>query len=81
VGHDGLRLRPRLDWLAARGDVDPSRIGTLGMSMGSSMAQWLAALDERVKATVDINCLTEWHTLLAEKGLAGHGIYYYVPAS
>jgi dienelactone hydrolase len=68
-----------LDWLATRGDVDPARIGTLGMSMGSSMAQWLAALDERVKATVDINCLTEWHTLLAEKGLKGHGIYYYVP--
>ena len=41
------------------------------MSMGSTMAQWLAALDERVKATVDICCLTEFHTLLAEKGLAG----------
>ncbi|MFN8096413.1 MAG: alpha/beta hydrolase family protein, partial [Vicinamibacteria bacterium] len=75
--YDSVRA---LDWLATRGDVDPGRIGTLGMSMGSSMAQWLAALDERVKATVDINCLTEWHTLLAEKGLKGHGIYYYVPS-
>jgi hypothetical protein len=74
--YDSVRA---LDWLVTRDDVDPARIGTLGMSMGSSMAQWLAALDERVKATVDINCLTEWHTLLAEKGLAGHGIYYYVP--
>ena len=43
------------------------------------MAQWLGALDERVKATVDICCLTEYHTLIAEKGLKGHGIYYYVP--
>ena len=74
--YDSLRA---LDWLVTRGDVDPSRVGTLGMSMGSSMAQWLAALDERVKATVDICCLTEYHTLLAEKGLKGHGIYYYVP--
>jgi hypothetical protein len=74
--YDSVRA---LDWLVTRDDVAPARIGTLGMSMGSSMAQWLAALDERVKATVDINCLTEWHTLLAEKGLAGHGIYYYVP--
>jgi hypothetical protein len=49
------------------------------MSMGSTMAQWLAALDERVKVTVDICCLTEYHTLLAVKGLSGHGIYYYVP--
>jgi acetyl esterase/lipase len=74
--YDSVRA---LDWLAARGDVDPARVGTIGISMGSSMAQWLAALDERVKATVDICCLTEWHTFLAEKALHGHGIYYYVP--
>jgi acetyl esterase/lipase len=75
--YDSLRA---LDWLAARPDVDPARLGTLGMSMGSTMAQWVAALDERVKATVDICCLTEYHTLVAKKGLAGHGIYYYVPS-
>jgi dienelactone hydrolase len=75
--HDSVRA---LDWLAARPDVDPARLGALGMSMGSTMSQWVAALDERVKVTVDLHCLTEWHTLLAEKGLAGHGIYYYVPA-
>lgn len=74
--HDSMRA---LDWLASRPDVDPERIGTLGMSMGSTMAQWLAALDERVRATVDICCLTDYHTLLAERGLAGHGIYYFVP--
>ena len=74
--YDSIRA---LDWLVTRADVDPSRVGTLGMSMGSTMAQWLAALDERVKATVDINCLTEYHTLVAVKGLKGHGIYYYVP--
>jgi dienelactone hydrolase len=74
--YDSLRA---LDWLAARADVDPARVGTLGMSMGSTMAQWVGALDERVRATVDICCLTEYHTLLAKKGLAGHGIYYYVP--
>jgi hypothetical protein len=74
--YDSIRA---LDWLSARPDVDPSRIGTLGMSMGSAMAQWLAALDERVKATVDICCLTEYHTLVREKGLKGHGVYYYVP--
>jgi dienelactone hydrolase len=74
--YDSLRA---LDWLVTRGDVDASRIATLGMSMGSTMAQWLGALDERVKVTVDICCLTEYHTLLADRGLARHGIYYYVP--
>ena len=74
--YDSLRA---LDWLAARPDVDAARLGTVGMSMGSTMAWWLAALDERVKVTVDICCLTDFHTLLAKKGLGGHGVYYYVP--
>lgn len=68
-----------VDYLVSRAEVDPARVGTLGISMGSTMAWWLAALDERIKATVDICCLTEFHTLLEKKGLAGHGIYYYVP--
>jgi hypothetical protein len=74
--YDSVRA---MDYLVSRPDVDASRVGTLGMSMGSTMAFWLAALDERVKVTVDICCQTEFHTLVAKKGLAGHGIYYYVP--
>jgi dienelactone hydrolase len=68
-----------MDYLVSRPEVDPQRIATLGISMGSTMAWWLAALDERVKATVEICCHTDYHTLLAQHGLAGHGIYYYVP--
>lgn len=68
-----------LDWLVQRSDVDGTRLGTIGMSMGSSMAQWLGALDPRIGVTVDICCLTDYHTLLEKKGQSGHGIYYYVP--
>ncbi len=68
-----------VDWLVGRPDVDPSRIGTLGMSMGSSMAQWLAALDTRIVAAVDICCLVDYQTLLAKKGQSHHGVYFYVP--
>jgi len=74
--YDSLRA---IDYLTARPDVDPQRIGTLGMSMGSTMAWWLAALDERIRVTVDLCCLTEFHTLLRCAGLRHHGIYYYVP--
>ena len=74
--YDSVRA---VDYMAARPDVDPDRLATLGISMGSTMAWWLAALDERIRVTVDICCLTEFHTLLAKKGLSGHGIYYYVP--
>jgi dienelactone hydrolase len=74
--YDSLRA---VDYLVSRPDVDARRIGTLGMSMGSTMAQWLAALDERIQVCVDICCLTDYAALRASGGLDGHGLYYYVP--
>lgn len=74
--YDSLKA---VDYLVSRPDVDTARLGTVGISMGSSAAQWLGALDPRVKVIVDICCLTDWHTLVEVGGLKGHGIYYYVP--
>jgi dienelactone hydrolase len=74
--YDHLRA---LDYLITRPEIDAKRMATMGMSMGSTMAWWLAALDERIKVTVDLNCLTDYQTLLEENGLDRHGIYYYVP--
>ncbi len=59
--------------------MDAARIGTMGMSMGSTMAWWLAALDERIACCVDICCLTDFDALIESNGLDGHGLYYYVP--
>ncbi|HTU66147.1 MAG TPA: hypothetical protein VMF52_09365 [Steroidobacteraceae bacterium] len=74
--YDALKA---VDYLHTRPDVDTARLGTVGMSMGSSTAQWVGALDPRLKVVVDICCLTDWHTLVEVGGLKGHGIYYYVP--
>ncbi len=74
--YDSLKA---VDYLLTRPDVDASRLATVGMSMGSSSAQWVGALDPRIKVIVDICCLTDWHTLVEVGGLKGHGIYYYVP--
>lgn len=74
--YDSLRS---LDYLWAREDVDETRIGTLGISMGSTMGWWLAALDERVACCVDICCLTDFHTILETGNLDNHSIYYFVP--
>src|SRR5207247_5192428 len=41
-----------LDYLCSRPEVDRSRIGATGMSMGSTRAWWLAAVDERVACAV-----------------------------
>ncbi len=51
----------------------------MGISMGSTMAWWLAALDPRIKVCVDMCCLTDFQALIAARGLDQHGIYYYVP--
>ncbi len=74
--YDSLRA---VDYLLTRPDVDGERLGTLGISMGSTMAWWVAALDPRVKVCIDICCLTDYQALIDTRGLDGHGIYYYVP--
>lgn len=74
---DSLRA---VDYLVSRDDVDPQRIATLGMSSGSTMAWWTAALDTRVGVCVDICCLTDYQALIRSGGLDGHGVYYYVPS-
>ena len=68
------------DYLASRPEVDPRRVGTIGMSMGSTKAWWLAALEPRVRLCVDICCLTDFEELIKAHNLKGHGIYYFVPS-
>jgi len=69
-----------LDFLASRPEVDPQRIGVLGMSMGSTKAWWLAALDPRVRLCADVCCLTDYEELIKTHALSAHGIFYYVPS-
>jgi hypothetical protein len=71
--------RIALDVLSARPDVDATRIGATGISMGSTRTWWLAALDDRVSAAVGVCCLTRYQDLLRAGGLWEHGIYYFVP--
>ncbi len=68
-----------LDYLASRPEVDASRIGVTGMSMGSTRSWWLMALDDRIKTGVCVACMTRYHNLIAQENLKAHGIYYFVP--
>src|SRR2546423_2122916 len=65
-----------LDYLASRLEVDTKRLGTLGMSMGSTKAWWLAALDPRLRLCIDVCCLTDYEERIKANGLHGHGIFY-----
>ncbi len=71
--------RMALDYLLTRPEVDPNKVGVMGISMGATRTWWLMALDDRLKAGVAIACLTRYQDLIAAGGLKGHGIYYFVP--
>ncbi len=47
-----------VDYLGALPEVDAKRIGCAGLSLGGEMAMWLAAMDERIAATVSAGFLT-----------------------
>ncbi|MCL2489640.1 MAG: acetylxylan esterase [Propionibacteriaceae bacterium] len=75
--YDSLRA---MDFLSSLPQVDASRIAAMGMSMGSTMSWWLAALDERLKVCVDLCCLTDFDTIVDSPDLDGHGVFYFVPS-
>ena len=78
----GMQLRDEqiaIDYLVTRREIDPERIGAEGMSMGSTRAWWLAAIDDRIKVVVGVACFTRYKELIEQRQLKAHGIYYFVP--
>lgn len=78
----GMQLRDEqiaLDYLVTRKEIDPNKIGVEGMSMGSTRAWWLAAIDDRIKAVVGVACFTRYKELIQQRKLKAHDIYYFVP--
>jgi dienelactone hydrolase len=76
----GMMLRDEqclLDYLETRSELDMQRLGATGMSMGCTRAWWLAAIDDRPRAIVGVDCFTRYTELLAHN--SSHGIYYFVP--
>jgi dienelactone hydrolase len=74
-----------VDYLLTRPDVDPNRIGCVGLSVGGLRACHLAALDERIRASVVVGWMTSFPTQLRQKirNTIGHtklvpGLYHYL---
>jgi uncharacterized protein len=55
-GPERQAISAAVDWLAAREEVDPSRIGGFGQSMGAYVMAQAAVLDTRLRAVVLAGC-------------------------
>lgn len=78
----GMQLRDEqiaLDYLMTRPEVDTSKIGAEGMSMGSTRAWWLAAIDSRIKTVVAVACFTRYTELIQQRQINAHGMYTFIP--
>lgn len=67
-----------LDYLASRPEVDPKRLGCLGLSLGGIRSAMLVAADPRIKAA----CVAGWMTLFGEQlrnHLRNHTWMVYIP--
>ena len=56
--------RAALDYLAARPDVDPRRIGCGGLSGGGLRTVYLAGLDDRIRCAVCAGFMSTWRDFL-----------------
>jgi dienelactone hydrolase len=74
-----------VDYLLTRPEVDPQRIGCVGLSVGGLRSCHLAALDPRIRAAVVVGWMTSFPTQLRRKirNTIGHtklvpGLYRYL---
>ena len=74
-----------LDYLASRPEVDATRLGCVGLSVGGYRSYLLAALDDRIKAAVDVGWMTSFGAQIRQHvtntiGLSFHinGLYRYL---
>ena len=68
-----------LEWLRLQAGFANLPVTALGLSMGSAMAIWAAALDPIITACIDLCCLAEFDALLANGSFDLHGEYFFVP--
>ena len=70
--------REAVDYLITRPEVDPERIGCIGLSIGGFRSAHLAGLDPRIKAAVVAGWMTTYSSLLLDH-LRNHTWMIYVP--
>jgi dienelactone hydrolase len=77
----GIVLRDDMrtvDYLVTRPEVDPARIGCVGLSVGGYRSFLLAALDERIKAAVDVGWMTSYASQIKQHVIHTVGLTFHV---
>jgi hypothetical protein len=74
--HDTLTA---FEWLCAQPRYAGLPSAVLGLSMGSAMAVWAAALEPAIDACIEMCGLAEFDALLATGSHDLHGEYFFVP--
>ena len=70
--------RRAVDYLCSRPEVNPDRIGCLGLSIGGLRTAYLIGADPRIKASCVMGWMTEFHAQLRNH-LRNHTWMVYVP--
>ena len=73
---DDLRT---LDYLARRPEVDRRRMGGVGLSVGGYRSFLLAALDQRIKAAVDVGWMTSYASNIRRHVINTVGFTFHIP--
>ncbi len=75
VAWDDLRT---VDYLSSRADVDPTRIGCTGISMGGYRSLYLSALDQRIRAACVVGFMSTTRSMLRAH-VDTHSWVHYLP--
>jgi dienelactone hydrolase len=68
-----------VDYLASRPDVNPKRIGCVGLSAGGYRSFLLAALDPRIRAAVAVGWMTSFPAQIKRHVIHTEGFSFHVP--
>jgi dienelactone hydrolase len=67
-----------VDFLVTRPEVDPTRIGCLGISMGGDRTDYLAGLDDRIQCAVSVGWMSTLRPMI-RKHVATHSFVHFLP--
>jgi len=67
-----------VDYLTSRPDVDPARIGCIGISMGGDRTDYLAGLDDRIQCAVSVGWMSTLRPMI-KAHVATHSFMHFLP--